>query len=264
MHWIIQDNLYREDGVLRLFETLERLEIPHTVVKVVPFTADLSDAEQIVPPIEMPTGHIMVCGSTTLAKIAQHRGWMPGSFLNANHDYRVWRAHYGDDLLNADAVVCRFDQVEPRWTTMFIRPCEDSKTFSGMITDWLEFAEWRDKVIRLKETYTSLDAATMVMYGPLKSIRKEFRFFIVDGEIAGESVYKIGNRVAYQSLVDDGAIAFTRRMIAHWQPARAFVIDVAALDDDRYAVVEINCINSAGFYSIDIAKFVMAIENMKF
>lgn len=31
----------------------------------------------------------MVSGSTTLAKIAANVGWIPGSFYNENHDYKV-------------------------------------------------------------------------------------------------------------------------------------------------------------------------------
>ncbi len=205
----------------------------------------------------------MVCGSTTLAKISARRGWTPGSFLNDNHDYRVWRQHYGDYLLNAEAHVCRFADVKPSWPKFFIRPCEDSKTFSGMVTDWPEFKDWQHKVINLKETYTTLNSDTMVSYGPVKTIRKEYRFFVVDGEIVGESTYKVGIRVVYNGLVDDTAKVFCKAMIAHWCPARAFVIDVA-MTDDGMKVIEINCINSAGFYAIDVQRFVQAIETMEF
>lgn len=260
MFWVIQDNLYREEGYTALAMALQRLDIPHEVVKVVPFTEDLSDEQQTIPHI-VPTGNVMVCGSTTLAKIAKKRGWTPGSFLNENHDYRVWKQAYGKHLLNADAKVCRFADVQSDWSPFFIRPCEDSKSFPGLVTDWEDFVEWQHKVINLHETYTSLNADTMVSYGPLKTILKEFRFFVVDGRIVGESLYKIGTRVVYNEVVDYDAKWFASSMIEHWQPARAFVIDVAATDDG-YRVIEINCINSAGFYAIDVAKFVMAIESM--
>jgi hypothetical protein len=263
MHWIIQDNLYREEAYTELALALQRFEIPHDVVKVIPFTGDLPDHQQTIPHVS-PTALVMVCGSTTLAKIATTRGWTPGSFLNKNHDYRVWKIAYGEHLLNHDADVCRFADVKPLWSPFFIRPCEDTKSFSGTVMDWTEFSEWQHKIIELKEkTYTSLSPDTMVSYCSLKTIRKEFRFFVVDGSIVGESVYKIGSRVIYQSLVDDGAKSFANKMIQHWQPARAFVIDIAQTDDD-YKVVEINCINSAGFYAIDVVKFVMAIEDMSF
>jgi hypothetical protein len=56
-------------------------------------------------------------------------------------------------------------------------------------------------------------------------------------------------------------------MVDLWQPARAFVIDIALTDDEDDGwckVIEVNNINSSGFYSIDMQKFVMAIEAMEF
>lgn len=52
-------------------------------------------------------------------------------------------------------------------------------------------------------------------------------------------------------------------MIEIWQPARAFVIDIA-LTQESYKIVEINCINSAGFYAADVSKIVNAIQKMRF
>jgi len=46
-----------------------------------------------------------------------------------------------------------------------------------------------------------------------------------------------------------------------------YVIDLALTDDedDGYnKIIEYNCCNCAGFYEIDIQKWVMAIENMEF
>ena len=260
MFWIVQENMHREDGFVSLVEGLQRLDIPHQIVKVVPFSDELPDDEQTIPPLA-PEGPVMVCGSTTLAKIAARRGWSPGSFLNDQHDYRAWLSHYGDNLLNAEARVCRFGDVEPIWSPFFIRPCEDSKTFAGQVTDWDDFQEWQHKVIALRETYTSLDANTMVTYSPVRQIFNEVRFFVVDGKIVGKSLYKLGSRVTYSDIVDDDAVAFAQSMIDRWQPARAFVIDTA-LTDEGHKVVEINCINSAGFYAIDVMSFIIAIEEM--
>ena len=126
-----------------------------------------------------------------------------------------------------------------------------------------DFDHWRKRVIELGEGYTTLDADTMVSWASPKVIYKEYRFFVVDKQIVGESIYKIGNKIVYQPLVEDDARTFAQQMIDLWQPARAFVLDVAMVPDG-YKVVEINCINSAGFYAIDVAKFVMAIEAMEF
>ena len=47
-----------------------------------------------------------------------------------------------------------------------------------------------------------------------------------------------------------------------WQPARAFVLDTA-LTPDGPRIVEVNCINSAGFYGADVKCIVVAVEAME-
>jgi ATP-grasp domain, R2K clade family 3 len=254
MHWIIQENLFHEAGLIALIESLQRLDLRYDVVKVIPFS------HQLEPDVQ-PTGPVIVMGSTTLSAIAVQRGWQPGSFLNDNHDMRIWIPHYGVRLLNATARICRFADVEPLWEPFFIRPCGDTKQFAGAVMAWAEFAEWRDKVINLKDTYTSLDASTSVCYAPTHDIAAEYRFFIIDGRIVTQSLYKRGNRVIYAVDVEPAVIAFTQQMIDLWCPARGFVIDVA-LTDDGYRIIEINCLNSAGFYAADVRRLVEAIEAM--
>lgn len=82
------------------------------------------------------------------------------------------------------------------------------------------------------------------------------------GKIVGESQYKSGSVLKTSPLVDDPARAFAQKMVNLWQPDLAFVLDVADTDDG-YKVVEINCINFAGFYNVNMQSFVAAIESME-
>lgn len=265
MHWIIQDNLYLENKHNELKDFLARMEIPFTEVKVIPFSEGLSLSECMIPYVN-PDGLVMVSGSTTLAKIAANVGWTPGSFYNENHDYRVWNQHYGKHLLNHDMIVCRYADVRNDFDEFFIRPTADSKSFTGKVYSWDEFKEWQHKVIDLKEVYTTLNADTPVAYGPVRNIYREARFYVVDGRIATYSTYKIGRSVMHIAETPQEMVEFAQRMIGIWCPARAFVIDLALTDeaDGRVKIVELGCINAAGFYDIDIQKFVMAIEDMTF
>jgi len=65
MHWIVQDNLHSEHGHIALMETLERFNIPHTVIKVLPFSSHLPTRERMIPLVD-PQGLVMVCGSISL------------------------------------------------------------------------------------------------------------------------------------------------------------------------------------------------------
>lgn len=102
-------------------------------------------------------------------------------------------------------------------------------------------------------------------YGPVKKIYREARFYIVDDKIATYSTYKLGNAIIHTAETPPGMVKFAQRMIDIWCPARTFVIDIALIDSDPpEKIVELRCINAAGFYDIDIQKFVMAIEGMEF
>ena len=266
MHWILQDNLFNERNYSNLVEALSRLEIPFDVVKVIPFTSGLPWEQRITPLVD-PPGHVMVSGSISLATLASDRGWTPGSFHNANHDFLVWRHHMKGHLLNEDAVVCKYGEVPYLWDQFFIRPTEDTKSFSGQVMDWHEFQTWQHQVLDLRETYTTLDAQTPVVVGPLKQIYREARFFVVDGQVITGSTYKIGSRVCSTPEVPPTMREYAQRMASKWGPARAYVIDIALTDDadDGYnKIIEYNCCNCAGFYEVDIQKWVMAIEHMEF
>jgi len=91
----------------------------------------------------------------------------------------------------------------------------------------------------------------------------ETRFFVVDGKIVTGSLYKRGNKVIYDSNIDPDVQKFAQEMVDFWQPNRAFVIDIA-LTPDGCKIVEINNINSSGFYASNVNKIIDAIEGMEF
>ncbi len=273
MLWVIQHNLWKEEGFTSLTNALDRFGCPYEVVKVVPFTnrlipvdydQDIEHLEDIPEPTIPSEGLVVVCGSVTLARIAKNRGWTPGSFLNENFDYPKWRANYGAHLLNFDSEVCRFDEVSfTSSESLFVRPCKDTKAFCGQIFEKDEFEKWRDDVLVLSTGHSTLRADTRVAVAPPKQICREFRFFVVDKVLVTQSQYKLGNRVVLDPAVEPDIIAFAQEMVDMWQPSRAFVLDIA-LTDKGFKIVEINNLNSAGFYACDVMKIVAAVESMSF
>ena len=256
MHWVIQDSPYHEEGHYVLKQTLERLELPFTEVKIVPFSHEMQ-------PDPVCTNPIIVMGSITLAKLAVERGWTPGTFTNDNFSYAAYLDFYGEHMLNNDAVICQFGRVTESvpWNEFFIRPMLDMKQFGGMTMSFAAQQHWAESVAEIEaKNYTTIDSRTMVVVAPLKDIAREYRFFIVDGKVVTGSQYKIGDRVVYNSQVDD-SWDFAQKMADLWQPARAFVLDIA-LVDGNYKVIEVNCINSAGYYAADVSKLVQALESM--
>lgn len=270
MFWVVQHNIFKEQKDSVLIRTLEERNIPYIEVKVVPFYDKLlaSDFDsnsyyqsiEQVPEVDIPNDlPIMVLGSTSLMRIAKEREWQPGSFLNENFHYDKWKEAYGNELLNAESVMDTFRNITVSWDTFFIRPCEDTKDFSGTVYTKEEFEAWREEILRVEDTCPFADKD--VVASPLQHILAEYRFFVVNGKIVTYSQYKKGDAVISSPIVDEHVISYAQSMVDKWQPAKAFVIDVADTANG-YKVIEINNFNSAGFYASDVAKLIEAIEQM--
>ena len=252
--------MYREEGMRDLVETLSRFSIPHDIVSLDPATGALS-------PDVRPEGAVMICGTYRLSRLAAERGWFPGSFLNANHDHRAWTAAWGGRMLNAAARTTRFADARPAPGRVFIRPAADNKYFDGQVLDAEEVDAWRDALCRGGRSPVrcsdKVGPETEVTWGPAHPIYRESRFFVVDGEIAASTTYRIGRDTVASPDVDPQALAYARGAVAEWRPARAFALDVA-LTDGGYRIVEVNCINMSGFYGADVQRLVMALDGMEF
>lgn len=272
MYHVVQDNLFNEYGFRDLLVALDANGCQYTVVKVIPF------AHQLEPDIN-PEGSVMVWGATTLGHIAVEKGWKPGRFQNEKFDMRYLTTRFGPYMLNADAKFCTFDELQYEGLK-FIRPVHDSKSFSGTVMDGAELAAWKQKVLDVSDGYATLRPETPVMYAEPKNIDLEARFFIVDGSVVSGSSYRsLGRQILYQRIDGNNPlfrpmVDFVRDMLAvdftesdsyessYAEPIdKAFVMDVGQIGNE-YKVVEINTINSAGFYATDMGAVVRALENM--
>jgi hypothetical protein len=263
MFWVLQQNLFSEQAFQSLLEQLERQDVPHEIVKLVPFIHEMT-------PDVNPEGNVYVCGSTGIGKVAKKKGWVPGYF-DDNLDYELVMKNYGEDCLNWRGKVTTLRNASRELlrnpeASFFARPCSDTKSFSGTVFDWAEFDEWRNKVVGLEEeenSLTTLQPDDRIVLAPLTKIYSETRFYVVDGEVVTGSLYKFGNTVQYSSDVMPFVRDYAREMVKKWQPNRAFVLDIADTDEGP-KVIEINAINSSGFYACDMGKYIDAINSMKF
>lgn len=240
MHWILQENLFKESEWNNLIATLERFEIPYSVHKVIPFVGEL------VPEPNPEHENVVCFGSYSMCHSAKKFGWTPGVFDLYHQNFLVQKRHWGDMMLNYDSVITPFKNAhleEPK----FVRPIDDSKNFAGAVVE-------------------------------PKKIYAEYRFWIIDGRVVTSSLYKRGRQVIYSDVVDVNVHRFVDKVLntenqmslsscsmtgIGWMPARAFVLDVCDTPDGM-KIVEINTINSAGFYAANVQDLVLAIDAMKF
>lgn len=261
MFWILQENIFKESAYDDLIEVLRRFEIPYSEHKVVPFIGELVPE----PETELFEDSVICMGSYSMRHAAQKHKWSPGVFDIEDQDFRVQLDHWGDHMLNVDSMIAPFKDVTwPVDEQRFVRPVHDSKVFAGKIFDWKDFNEWQHKVCVLEEDFgDSLSANTIVQVAVPKKIYTEYRCWVVLDKIVTMSQYKIGDRVLYTNMdgpIGDEARKFAYEMIDIWSPHEAYCLDVC-LTPDGWKIVEINTLNSCGFYAANLTSLVMALED---
>jgi len=241
-------------------DALDRLEIPYTWHKVVPFVGDLTPA----PTIENPNAVVMF-GSYTLWRYAEARKLKPGVFKLRPFVYEeAWHPF----LLNGvDALFITLRDVPGTLPDdgrdWFLRPVDDSKEEPGSVKSSSEIIELANRVLALEETEIprgSLRHDTQLMFTEPVRIQKEWRLWVVRGEIVTHSLYKEGARVVYRHEIDDDALEFANGLVrANPGYSPAYVIDICRTDDGL-KMLETNCINAAGFYEADLLRLASEID----
>ena len=270
MLYAIQENVFREQHYYLLEESLNRMQLPYDKVRIFPFIDkivnlnDIPDGSYNVD--DLPTYNpnrkdIFVFGAIKLARIAKDNGWYPGSLMNDNHDYLVYKDFYKENLLNYDSEIKEFAE-DFKWykgEAKFIRPCKDSKVFTGKVFN--EY-DWKDYVENALHNghHTMLDAKTEIQVSIPKVIQKEIRFWVVGGKVITGSQYRLGNQMVLDEYYEDDAFEFAQKMVDLFQLADAFVIDVCLVNGE-WKIVECGNINACGFYKSNIAKMLDAVEN---
>lgn len=261
MYWVVQDKMRESGGDQALRELLPRWGIPHSYHDVVPIIGDLR-------PDVNPEGNVIVIGSYSMRFPAKTKGWVPGCFDVGHITHDDYLAQWGSALLNASARVCRFEDA-PKYVMdeFFVRPVIDSKAFTGQTYNRADFLSWHEKVMALNDPGAFVLPTTEIIIAPIREITQEYRCWIVDGRVVTSSLYKRGERehqVRMDGCVDESVIEYASQFAGGtWQPNRAYVLDVC-MSAGQLHVLEVNTLNSSGFYAANIAELVKALEAMKF
>ena len=272
MHYIIQENVFREAHYDRLEGALKRLGLPYTTVRLFPFIDRIVSLDDIpvdndfnvddLPAVKFKWDEPVFCfGAIKMARIARDSKWKPGSMMNSNHDYMVYKNHWNAQLLNHDSKIFKLGD-DFGWSddeVKFIRPTEDTKSFTGQTFTKIE---WEEKIQNYLHNYRSdvFNEETLVQVGTPKDIYKEIRCWVVNGKIITASTYRVANEFNINGTVFPEELEYAQSMVDLFQLAEAFVIDIC-VTDNGFKIVEAGCINCAGFYNADLLKVICAIED---
>lgn len=103
----------------------------------------------------------------------------------------------------------------------------------------------------------------MVQISEAKLTIKEARLWIVGGQIIDAGYYKFNDNAPFEENVSEDGLSFANKMIQLFNLEEAFVMDIC-LTNEGWKIVEINCINSSGFYPNTNVKSIIKALNIYF
>ncbi len=258
MQWLLQEF----EDTQKLAEALDRLELPYTWHKVVPFVGELIPEPTVPDP-----NNVVMFGSYSLWRYAENKSYWPGVFkISPFVEEDVWHPY----LLNGvDALFLTVQEVPEKLPEddklWFVRPVADSKEEAGRVKSSGEIIATAKNVLSLDLEdipIGSLRHNTQLMLTEPVRIEKEWRLWAVDGRIVTYSLYKEGSRVVYRHEIDDDALEFSQHMVdLNPDYSQAYVIDVCRTATGL-KLLETNCLNAAGFYAADLVKLASAIDGV--
>jgi hypothetical protein len=254
MFYIIQRNTFKQVHFGLLTEALQRYGLEYEVANCIPFLNE----------VEFTTERkdVFCFGAYGMGTNYKRYGWTPGSLMNENHNFEVYSKKYGlENLLNGDGYIINFtDKIPLKDDSFFVRPTKDTKVFPGQVYQKDEW-EWYVSHCVENNTQNIITDETKVLISKLKHIQQEVRCWVVGGKVVTASRYKLGSNPDFKNYDDESFyVDFAQKMVDIYQPARAFVLDVC-LSNDELKIVEVNNINSSGFYHADLSKLLLALEN---
>ena len=257
---MVQQNLMPPKTLEAFRRAFAEHRISHEEVVSVPFSREL-------PVLRKPEARCVFYGSTTLLLNAYRSDTHSAGVFYDAAAFTVanYLAQWSGRMLNEDAQVqtlARFvalpHAVDTRW---FVRPNDDTKTFAGRILSFAELREWQQQLAQVPDADLTPDS--LLAFSTPKTIEKEWRHFIVGGQVVSSARYQLHGELSVSSTdVPTSLLAFVADCCAEYQPHPVFVLDTA-LSDGRYTIVECNCFNGTGFYQpAEIADVVVAVTQL--
>lgn len=253
--WILERDVFDKAYFNDMVYHFKKNDIPYHIVRIIPF---IHEIEGEVPQIDGPT---VIYGSLGIQKLAQKHGWIPGVWANSFLNETSLIAAIGDNALNSDLIVCKFEEVlnKVQWNPFFIKPNTDTKEFAGMVTSKEAFIEWYMKMVASGYLEDTVLTKEVVISKP-KNIGCEWRLVMVEGKVADYSIYRQYQKVMPMHECPQDVIDFAENMAQIYNPLPVFVMDICE-SENGYKVIEANGFNSAGLYKCDVATIIDKITN---
>ena len=255
IQWVVQQNLTNLNDLDALQSACQDIGVKYLPVNIIPFTTGLPFFNRDLKSI--------FYGSTTFnSLVAADDTINKGLFYHAAaFSMDNYFAKWGKHMLNFGAFVTSFDELmlQPykNDTLLFIRPDDDTKSFSGEVKKFAAIREWYDKLEMSGSANLSMHSKIVV--SEPYNIQYEWRLWIVNKKVITASKYRECFKLMKERNCPADVVLFAEDRCREYTPHDVFVMDVC-LCGDQYYIVECGCMNGAGFYNADIHKIVTSVS----
>lgn len=138
----------------------------------------------------------------------------------------------------------------------FIKPNNDMKSFSGR-SDYGH--NWKKELSARGE-----DLDLEIVVSESQVIDQEWRFWVIDDRIVTGSKYKERGWPCTRTDIDSDwvdAHSFAEKLKGVWNPTLAYCFNIGRIGN-KYRLVELTGINSAGFYAADVRAIVAELTRI--
>jgi len=252
MQWVIQSESFTQQRNTRpLLEAVKARNSIHVDVGIIPFEHTITGMENVAK--DMPT---IFYGTTLLVELVQHKRFHPGVFYEKEwFDPRYWIGKR-DDYINEEQKVLTIQQLRESWVeeVTFIKPV-NPKLINGQVIEPCEIDH-----DRWVTEHMDLASNELIVASPWARIAREWRFFIIEGNVITGSSYKRDGCLIIRDPItretQDAAIAAAKK----WLPHNTIVMDLCQLRSGEYKLLEFNCLNCSGWYNSDVLAIVDYLE----
>jgi hypothetical protein len=143
----------------------------------------------------------------------------------------------------------------------FVKPTSDGKAFvAGILTP----GQTIEQLILSKNHHQTVWDET-ILIAPEKKVLKEWRFFVLNGEIITGSQYCDNHQTKVEELnltkkhID--ALACAKEYAKLYQPSQLFTLDICLEENKDWSIVEYNCFNCSGLYKASLPILKNVVED---
>ena len=251
-HFLIQKNIWNEYGYDSSIESLSTVpDVSFQEVNCIPFTSEF-DAEVTQKPD-------CIFGSGRFVNICRERKYPTFSSF-APIELDIFAREY---WINGNGQEMTWKQAKSLNITepLFVKPFTE-KFFTGLL---IEKSEDFEKV-QLASSFIENEDDEKVWVASPVNIITEVRYFVIGGKIITGSVYKIngiGNHIAIDQTHD--SYSHCQNLLNNGILRNGMVIDLGSIIDNglKWKIVELNNLNSAGFYKCNTSAIVNALKYLE-